>query len=170
MDSNLSLTIGFKGQQKINATAVPMQEGYLKLGGIVDSGETEGLAFGLVVSAEKDTPDLFFKGGASSTSVVRGVCVFDDSIAQNSPAHPNTYLPNMQCAVLNHGFMWLESWGKEAEGAIDPVIGCKVIFNSTTGKIEFLSSENSPTDSWKVLEGASVRGYDSDNGVLIYLN
>ena len=169
MDSNLSLAIGFKGQQKINAAAVPMQEGYLKLGGIVDSTETAGLAFGLVVSANPDTPDQFTKGCASG-NVVRGVCVFDDAIAQNAPAHPNTYLSNMPCAALNHGFMWLESWKKTATGAIDPTIGCQVIYNTTSGEIQFLATAGSAPDGWAILDNASVRGCDSDNGALIYLN
>ena len=35
-DSNLSLRLGIKGQLKLNAQAVPLQEGYLKDGGIVE--------------------------------------------------------------------------------------------------------------------------------------
>ena len=58
MDSNLSLAIGFKGQLALNAQAVPMQEGYLKLGGIVDdTNQANGLSFGVVVSA------LLFQSG-----------------------------------------------------------------------------------------------------------
>lgn len=169
MDSNLSLTLGFKGQLSLNAQAVPLQEGYLKLGGIVDTSETDGLSFGLVVSADPDTPDSLTKGQASG-NVVRGVCVFDDAIAQNSPAHPNKYLVGMPCAVLNHGFMWLASWTKTATSAIDPAIGCKVIFNTTSGIIEFLASSGSAPDGWAELSGAAVRDVDADNGALIYLD
>ena len=57
MDSNLSLAIGFKGQLKLNAQAVPLQEGYLKLGGIVDAtNQSSGLKFGVVCSASSTTP------------------------------------------------------------------------------------------------------------------
>lgn len=168
MDSNLSLSLGFKGQLSLNAQAVPLQEGYLKLGGIVASTETSGLKFGLAVSSDPDTPDQFVKG-IPSGNVLRGVTVFDDAIAQNSPAHPNTYLCSMPCAVINHGFFWLASWTKAATGAIDPTVGCKVILNDTTGAIEFIASGTAPTGYTEMTE-ASVRSIDPDNGALIYLN
>lgn len=169
MDSNLSLTLGFKGQLSLNAQAVPLQEGYLKLGGIVDTSETNGLAFGVVVSADPDTPDSFEKGCASG-NVVRGVCVFDDAIAQNAPAHPNKYLCGLPCAAINHGFLWLASWTKTATNAIDPAIGCKVIYNTTSGVIEFLAASGSAPDGWADLANAQVRDVDADNGALIYLD
>ncbi len=169
MDSNLSLDVSFKGQLKLNAQAVPLQEGYLKLGGFVDATETDGLKFGLVVSANPDTPDQFLKGCASG-NVVRGICVFDDAIAQNAPAHPDKYLVGMNAAVLNHGFMWLASWTKNADSAIDPVIGCKAIFNNTSGVIEFIASSGTAPDGWTEIENASVRTVDTDNGALLYLD
>lgn len=169
MDSNLSLTLGIKGQLSLNAQAVPLQEGYLKLGGIVDTAETNGLKFGLVVSADPDTPNSFTKGCASG-NVVRGVCVFDDAIAQNAPAHPDRYLVGMPCAAINHGFMWLASWTKTATSAIDPTIGCKVIYNTTSGAIEFLASSGTAPTGWEELAGAAVRDVDADNGALIYLD
>lgn len=167
-DSNLDLSIGFKGQLKLNAEAVPLQEGYLKLGGFVDPNATKGLEFGKVVSVDPDEPDTFIAGTASG-QVVRGVAVFDDAIAQNAPGHPNSYLPGLPCAALNHGFMWLGSWEKDATGAIDPAIGCVVIFKDTTGDIEFIASGAAPT-GYTILAGASVRDVDADKGALIYLN
>lgn len=169
MDQNLTLNIGVKGQLSLNAQAVPLQEGYLKLGGFVDSTQTNGLAFGVVVSADPDTPDNFV-AGLTSGNVVRGVCVFDDAIAQNAPAHPNSYLAGFPCAALNHGFMWLGSWTKTATDAIDPVIGCVVIFNNTTGVIEFLAAGDTAPTGWTALTNADVRTVDADNGALIYLN
>lgn len=173
MDSNLSLSLGFKGQLTLNAQAVPLQEGYLKLGGIVDSTETAGLSFGVVVSADTDTPDQFTKGCASG-NIVRGICVFDDAIAQNSPAHPNTYLAGMPCAAINHGFLWLASWITDTTtltGAISPVIGCIVVYNTTTGAIGFLAAGTSTIpDGFSQLSNASVRSVDADNGALIYLD
>lgn len=169
MDSNLNLSIGFKGQLKLNAQAVPLQEGYLKIGGYVDTTETNGLTFGVVASVDPDTPDAFVKG-CPSGNIVRGICVFDDAIAQNAPAHPNKYLVGLPCAVINHGFLWEATWTKTATGAIDPVIGCKVIYNATSGAVEFLASSGSAPTGWAVLDGASVRAVDADNGALIYLN
>lgn len=165
MGKNLDLSIGFKGQLKLNAQAVPMQEGYLKVGGIA----AENLTFGVVVSADPDTPDSF-EAGIDSGNVIRGVCVFDDAIAQNSPAHANSYLADMPCAALNHGFMWLANWGKTATGAIDPVIGCKVIAKNADGSIEFIASTANVPDNWTQLTNASVRAIDPEHGALVYLN
>lgn len=167
--SNLDLTIGFKGQLKLNAQAVPMQEGYLKLGGYVASTATNGLKFGVVASCAASTPDSM-KPGKASGDIVRGVAVFDDAIAQNAPAHPDKYLCGLPCAVLNHGFMWLGSWAKAAADAIDPAIGCKVIFKDADGTIEFLAASGTAPTGYTELAGASVRDVDPDNGALIYLN
>ena len=95
MDSNLSLGIGFKGQLNLNAQAVPMQEGYLKLGGIVDAtNQANGLPFGVVVSAPADDPTAIV-AGAGSGNTIRGISVFDDAIAQNALGHPGKYLAGM---------------------------------------------------------------------------
>lgn len=169
MDKNMDLTIGFKGQVKINAQAVPLQEGYLKLGGVVSSTLTAGLKFGLVCSAApSDLSNI--KAGKGSTDVVRGISVFDDAIAENAPAHPDRYLAGLPCAVLNHGFMYIGSWGKTSTGAADPTIGCKVIFKDATGEIEFVAASATPASGWSVLSNADVRDVDADNGALIYLN
>lgn len=164
MDKNLNLTIGFKGQVKLNAEAVPLQEGYLKLGGIAD----DILKFGIVASADADATSTF--GAGAGFDFVRGIVVFDDAIAQNAPAHPDCYLAGMPCAVLNHGFCYIGTWGKTATGAIDPTFGCKVIFKDATGEIEFIDAETSVPSSWTELTNAEVRDIDADKGALIYLN
>ena len=169
MDRNMKLAIGFRGDLNITAQAVPLQEGYLKIGGIVDASADKGLKFGVVVSA---TPadENSFKAGLASGDVVRGICVFDDAVAQNAPAHPDRYLTSMPCAALNHGFLWLTGWGKTATGAADPAIGSKVIFKNADGAIEFVPSATAVPSGWTQLAGASVRAIDPDNGALIYLD
>ena len=165
MDSNLSLNIGFKGQLKLNAQAVPMTEGYLKIGGIVN--ETNGLKFGVVCSADPDTPSLF-EAGCASGNVVRGIVVFDDAIAQNAPAHPNTYLNNLPCSAILKGIVRFDGWTKEGSNAIDPVIGCKVEYNDNTGVIEFIAASSSADSGCTVLANASVIEVTSQ-GVFINL-
>ena len=165
MEKNMDLSIGFKGSAKISAQAIPMQEGYLKLGGIAG----ENLPFGIVVSAHPDTPDDFKKGCVSG-NVIRGISVFDDAIAQNAPAHSDTYLEGLPCAAINHGFLWLSGWSKSAAGAIDAAIGCKVIFKDDTGAVEFTAQSASAPSGWTELKNASVRGVDVDNGALLYLD
>ena len=162
MDSNLSLTLGFKGQLALNAQAVPMQEGYLKLGGIVDAtNQSSGLTFGVVVSAPADDPSAIV-AGAGSGNVIRGISVFDDAIAQNSPAHPNKYLAGMPCAFIAKGLVKVQSW----ETGKDPVIGYKVQFADATGAIGFVSS--SADGSHTLLAGATVVEV-TDDGAYVWL-
>ena len=162
MDSNLSLQLGFKGQLALNAQAVPMQEGYLKLGGIVDAtNQSSGLTFGVVVSAPADDPSAIV-AGAGSGNVIRGISVFDDAIAQNSPAHPNKYLAGMPCAFIAKGLVKVQSW----ETGKDPVIGYKVQFADATGASGFVSS--SADGSHTLLAGATVVEV-TDDGAYVWL-
>ncbi len=162
MDSNLSLSIGFKGQLALNAQAVPMQEGYLKLGGIVDAtNQANGLAFGVVVSAPADDPTAIV-AGAGSGNVIRGISVFDDAIAQNALGHPGKYLAGMPCAFIAKGLVKMQSW----ETGKDPVIGYKVQFADATGAIGFVAS--SADASHTLLAGATVVEV-TDDGAYVWL-
>ena len=162
MDSNLSLSIGFKGQLALNAQAVPMQEGYLKLGGIVDAtNQANGLAFGVVVSAPADDPTAIV-AGAGSGNVIRGISVFDDAIAQNALGHPGKYLAGMPCAFIAKGLVKIQSW----ETGKDPVIGYKVQFADATGAIGFVAS--SADASHTLLAGATVVEV-TDDGAYVWL-
>ena len=162
MDSNLSLGIGFKGQLALNAQAVPMQEGYLKLGGIVDAtNQSNGLSFGVVVSAPADDPTAIVAGKGSGNTV-RGISVFDDAIAQNALGHPNKYLAGMPCAFIAKGLVKIQSW----ETGKDPVIGYKVQFKDDTGAIGFVSS--SADGSHTLLAGATVIEV-TDDGAYVWL-
>lgn len=162
MDSNLSLAIGFKGQLALNAQAVPMQEGYLKLGGIVDAtNQANGLAFGVVVSAPADDPTAIV-AGAGSGNTIRGISVFDDAIAQNALGHPGKYLAGMPCAFIAKGLVKIQSW----ETGKDPVIGYKVQFADATGAIGFVAS--SADASHTLLAGATVVEV-TDDGAYVWL-
>ena len=162
MDSNLSLGIGFKGQLKLNAQAVPMQEGYLKLGGIVDAtNQSAGLPFGVVVSAPADAPAAIVAGKGSG-NIVRGISVFDDAIAQNALGHPDKYLAGMPCSFIAKGLVKVQSW----ETGKDPVLGYKVQFKDADGKIGFVSS--SADASHTLLAGATVVEV-TDDGAYVWL-
>jgi hypothetical protein len=162
MDSNLSLGIGFKGQLALNAQAVPMQEGYLKLGGIVDAtNQANGLPFGVVVSAPADDPTAIV-AGAGSGNTIRGISVFDDAIAQNALGHPGKYLAGMPCAFIAKGLVKMQSW----ETGKDPVIGYKVQFADATGVIGFVAS--SADASHTLLAGATVVEV-TDDGAYVWL-
>ena len=162
MDSNLSLQLGFKGQQALNAQGVPLQEGYLKLGGIVDAtNQSAGLPFGVVVSAPATDPTAIV-AGAGSGNVIRGISAFDDAIAQNAPAHPNKYLAGMPCAFIVKGLVKIQSW----ETGKDPVLGYKVQYKDDDGTIGFVSS--SADASHTLLDGAKVVEV-TDDGAYVWL-
>jgi len=163
MDSNLSLAIGFKGQLKLNAQAVPLQEGYLKLGGIVDAtNQSSGLKFGVVCSASSTTPSQIVAGNGGS-NVTRGIVVFDDAIAQNAPAHPDKYLAGMPCAFITKGLVKVQSW----EEGKNPVLGYKVQFANATGAIGFVASDADASHT--LLAGATVVEV-TDDGAYIWLS
>ena len=162
MDSNLSLTVGFKGQLKLTAQAVPLQEGYLKLGGIVDAtNQSAGLSFGVVCSAPSTDPTAIVAGNGGS-NITRGIVVFDDAIAQNAIAHPGKYLAGMPCAFINKGLVKITDWEKD----LDPVIGYKVEFNNSTGALGFVAS--SAGASHTLLAGATVVEV-ADDGAYVWL-
>lgn len=162
MDSNLSLSVGFKGQLKLTAQAVPLQEGYLKLGGIVDAtNQSTGLPFGVVCSAPSADPTAIVAGN-SGANITRGIVVFDDAIAQNAIAHPGKYLAGMPCAFINKGLVKITDW----EESLDPVIGYKVEFNNSTGAIGFVAS--SAGASHTLLAGATVVEI-TDDGAYVWL-
>lgn len=172
MDKTMDLTIGFKGQLKLDAQVVPLQEGYLKIGGTVDINQTNGLKFGVVCSADPAAVDQI-EAGVASGNVIRGISVFDDAIAQNAPAHADRYLAGMPCAFLNHGFMWLAAWDKSStvSALIDPAIGCKVVYKTDTGVIGFVAAtaETAP-EGYAILANADVRAIEDNHGALIYIN
>lgn len=166
MDSNLSLSLGFKGQLSLDGQAVPMQEGYLKLGGIVDAtNQSGGLPFGVVVSAPADDPTAII-AGAGSGNVIRGISAFNDAIAQNSPAHPNKYLAGMPCDFIAKGCVKVQSWELTETNQIEPVIGAKVEFADADGTIGFVAS--TADSDYTLLAGASVIEV-TDDGAWIWL-
>ena len=163
MDSNLNLTISLKGQLALNAQAVPLQEGYLKLGGIVDSeNQSNGLSFGVVCSAPADAPSAIV-AGAGTGNVIRGIVAFDDSIAQNALGHPTKYLAGMPCAFIAKGLVKVQSW----QTGKSPVIGYKVQFDDETGEIGFVASTADEDNT--LLAGASVVDVTND-GAYIWLS
>lgn len=162
MDSNLSLRLGIKGQLKLDAQAVPLQEGYLKAGGVVDAdNQSDGLPFGVVCSAPADDPTTIVAGKGSG-NIVRGIVAFSDDIAQNAIAAPGKYLAGMPCAFIVKGLVKMQSW----ETGKDPVIGYKVQFKDDDGTIGFVSS--SADASHTLLAGATVVDV-TDDGAYVWL-
>lgn len=151
----------------MNAQAVPLQEGYLKLGGIVDAtNQSGGLKFGVVCSAPSTDPAAIVAGNSGS-NVTRGIVVFDDAIAQNAPAHPDKYLAGMPCSFIVKGLVKLQSWKTTETNQIAPAVGAKVEFSDAYGEIGFVAS--SADSDYTLLTGAEVVEV-TDDGAYIWLS
>lgn len=167
MESNLTLNIGLKGQLALNAQAVPMQEGYLKLGGVVDAtNQSNGLKFGVVVSAPTNDPTAIVAGSNGGSNVIRGISVFDDAIAQNAMAHSDRYLGGMPCAFIAKGLLKVQNWKTSESNQIEPVIGAKVEYSNADGEIGFVAS--TADSNYTLLTGATVVEVTND-GAYIWL-
>ncbi len=136
MERTQNLLISTKGAGKVNAAAIPMQEGYLMLGAIYD--EQDVGEFGRVVSVDP-ADDSKVKLGAGTGRQAIGILAYSDAIAENSPAHAMQVLPQQQCAVINFGFVLIDKYKLDGNGK-EPVRGDKVGYNTTTGEIEFVAS------------------------------
>lgn len=151
--------VGYKGGANINGKPVVAQgTAPQSIGGILSTANVSasGGVFGVVVSRTAAAPNEFIVGTTTS-GYVAGIIQFDGSIAQNDPAHSSFPLLGQPITVGTRGRYIYESWTKTATGAIDPVIGAVVIFNNTTGVIEFLANGGSAPGGWTALSAAVVQ-------------
>ncbi len=151
--------VGFKGGANINGKPVVAQgTAPQSIGGILSTANTSasGGVFGVVLSRTPAAPNEFVVGTTTS-GVVTGILQFDGSIAQNDPAHSDFVLLGQPITVGTRGRFVYENWTKTATAAIDPVPGAVVIFNNTTGIIEFLASGGSAPGGWTALSANVVQ-------------
>ena len=148
MDWNLQFTtVGFQGTAVPNALPKIYRDGYVTVGGYNSSGSN--MPFGVVVSATTAAPNAFLLGNTSN--VVRGVTLFNAAIAQNDPAKNSYYFAGQPLTAMLKGQMTIATWTKTSTGAIDPIIGCVVIYNTTTGIIEFQNTGWGGQVGWAAL-------------------
>jgi hypothetical protein len=157
MQNNMSFTtMNYKGGQTINAVPVEGQGQVVQTRGgvfsITAANDTYDAVFGTVVSALATAPTDFLIGSpVTAAQPTVGIVMWDASIAQNDPAKNNYYLKGNPMTACYGGLLRFQSWTKGSTGAIDPIIGCKVIFNQTTGVIEFIAQAASPQAGWLAL-------------------
>lgn len=159
--------VGFKGGGTQNGIPIVAQgRAPQTKGGILATTNTttSGAGFGAVLSvvSNPSAPNEFIYGTVTS-GVVAGILMFDPSIAQNDPAHANYPLLNQPISVGYEGAFVYNQWGKTQSGAIDPVPGCVIQFNNTTGAIEFQPNGSSASSGWTVLTNCFVAQID-ENG------
>jgi len=156
--NNQFSSIGFQGSAIANGNPKVYREGFVTVGGV--NADTVNIPFGVIVSAAAATPNQFKIGAGAA--ICRGIVLFNPAFAQNDPAKNSYYLPGQVLASMLKGQVTITSWTKTATGAIDPVIGCVVIYNNTTGIIEFLAAGSSAPSGWTAL-AADV--YDVGNAL-----
>lgn len=168
ISQNASLAIGFKGAAKLNGVPMFLHQLPMTAGGVIDHLETQDPAFGVLVSSFPNEPGSF-RVGIPAGSIPRGVLLFDAAISQNDPGKPSSYFPGNPAAAAIFGPVQYSSWTKVATSSIDPVLGCKVIANDTTGVIEFLPAATVAAPAGYTLLNAAVIAKDFDgNGVTIF--
>jgi len=104
-------------------------------------------------------------------TVQRGITLYRPDIAMNDPAKPSYVLQGAPLTVAYFGPVWIGTWGKLGAAAIDPVVGCLVVANNTTGLIEFVAAGGSAGTGYTLLSNCKVISVSTDtNGALIFVN
>lgn len=170
MESNMSLSIGFKGGVQVNGTFHRTQLP-ITVGGIISTGaDNDGLTakFGYGVS-EKPAEKNEFYIGLPTGAEFRGVIGLDPSMLENQPAMPDQFVQGLPVTVVRYGPAWFMSWTKVAAGAIDPVAGCLVMVNNATGAIEFMAAGSTPPAGYTEINASVVLVDEDTNGALLFI-
>jgi hypothetical protein len=90
MESNLTLTLGFKGQGRPNGVTAAVPNGVWTLGGFQDSSDTQTAKFGVVMSSDPSGMDGDFFCGANTITGVASVYTSAISVTGTTvPANTN---------------------------------------------------------------------------------
>jgi hypothetical protein len=172
MQNNMNLAIEFKGTQVINGVPARYegsQSDIVPKGGFISNNNTEGTAiFGVAMCVNKaaDAAELLVGAAVDANSVFVGILLNDQAVRENDPAKPGWKMNGFPATVATKGSVLYNSWAKTATNAIDPVVGCRVIANNTTGAIQFLPAGNSVPSGWVQVQ-AEVIDVDTFTGIAI---
>jgi hypothetical protein len=171
MESNMNFSdIQFKGATAQNGVPIFNHDGApITTGGYISSLETQTAYFGRVVSAEDATPRTWLMGIGGTRKVV-GILQNDYATNENSPFKAGYLLAGLPATAIFFGPCWMESWTHAGTGThTTPLRGDVVIYNNTTGAIEFLPVLTAVPSGYSVLD-ASVIEYDVDtNKVMLFM-
>lgn len=169
-NTNLNLSLGFRGQGKPNAIAAYVDNGAYLVGGFASLTDTQTAYFGTLMSSNPAGIDgEFFCGIPSGYSQI-GIAIYEAGIAMNDAAKNNYVLTGQPMTVMQFGNLWLASWTKTASNAIDPIMGAVVIANNTSGAIEFVPRGSSAPTGWTAINASIKAVSDRLNGVMLFVN
>jgi len=123
-------------------------------------------------------------------STVRGMTMYDASVAENDPAKPNYIIQGAPITLMYQGQIWLKTWigattwtggttglvttqdasGVTLTGALaNPVLGAVVVASNVTGEVGFLASGSSAPTGYSIIS-ATIKSVSTDtNGVMLFL-
>lgn len=138
MQSNLTLSVGFKGGQKMNGVAMyDNNSGIRTVGGRINENNTLPALFGKGVYAPAANTDQFYVGKTSvaiTNPVFRGLLLGNDGIRENMPARPSEYLSGSPATAVYAGVLWYDDIFRE-DGTTLPVVGDQVCLADATGLV-----------------------------------
>lgn len=173
MQTNMTLAVEFKGSQAINGVPARYHasiDDITPKGGFISNNNTEGTAiFGNMMCINKagDVSELLVGAAVDANSVMVGPLMNDQATREADPAKPNWKMNGMPATCISKGSVLYNSWLKNASGSgIDPVPGCRVIANNTTGEIQFQPAGNAVPAGWTQVQ-AEVIDVDTFTGVAV---
>lgn len=159
-------SIGYKGSSILNGIPVVAQGIASRTkGGILSTSNTtaSGNGFGSVLSVIPSSPNEFYYGTVTS-GIVAGILQINAGIAQNDPSHATYPLLGQPITVGYEGAYIYNTWDTTSDVTlIDPVIGAKVVFKDSDGRIGFVASGGSAPSGWTLLSNCFVAQVD-ENG------
>ena len=156
-------TIAYKGNVFANGVLAGPKDKNFILGGTLDISDVNNtldvVPFGNVVSTLAASPFLFVQGVASASYLITGVLVASEQEMQNEPFKSGGYLKGEPCSVLSDGFVRYNTWQKvNTPTPIDPVKGCAVVYDKTTGEISFTATATTTTGNFVKLAAVGLAG------------
>ena len=169
--NNLAISMGYKGSGAPQAMPIYETDSMGHLGGYQASSDTQTATFGVVMSGNPAGNSGEFFCGIPTNYVVMGIIQYNAGIAMIDSAKPYSYIANQPLTLVTRGSLTYATWTKTQPGAIDPVIGCVVICNNTSGVIEFQPLGATAPTGWTVLTKCKVKSRDdTTSGCTLFVN
>lgn len=153
--------IAYKGNAFANGVLAGPKDSYFTVGGYFDIADAyntlDVIPFGSIVSTLATSPNLFVQGVPTTSYLITGVVVIDESVLQNEPFKPGGILKGAPCTALTQGFVRYNTWQKvNTPTPIDPVKGCAVVYDKTSGEISFTATGTTTTGNFVKLANTGI--------------
>lgn len=153
--------IAYKGNAFANGILAGPKDSYFTVGGSVDIADVNNtldvVPFGSIVSTLATTPTLFVQGVPSASYLITGVLVASEQEMQNEPFKSGGYLKGEAATALTQGFVRYNTWQKvNTPTPIDPVKGCAVVYDKTSGEVSFTATATTTTGNFVKLANTGI--------------